>query len=298
MTLLKAFLKGDQGHGRVVPPSGFAVRLTVFSAAAMAFLAVFAMTLTLAADRLADHWGEALARTATVRISASAGQEQAQLAAVMAILETTEGVVSARALDTDEQSALLAPWLGPDLPLDRLPVPQLVEVVEAPEGIDHLGLRLRLQAEAPAAVFDDHTRWRAPLELAANRLRLLGWVSLVLIGLTTGAVIALSVHSALVANKKEISVLRLVGAMDRFIANAFVWRFTGRAVFGASVGALAGIAAMALLPSDQAIGSFLTGLRPEGLEWALLVLVPVVAAGVAFAVTQLTVLRLLKGSIR
>ena len=41
----------------------------------------------------------------------------------MAILVTTPGIADARALDLAEQAALLEPWLGPDLPLDTIPLP-------------------------------------------------------------------------------------------------------------------------------------------------------------------------------
>ena len=59
-----------------------------------------------------------------------------------------------------EQRALLEPWFGPDLPLDALPVPTLIAITETPEGYDGAGLRARLAGEAPAAVLDDHSRWR------------------------------------------------------------------------------------------------------------------------------------------
>ena len=52
--------------------------------------------------------------------------------------------------------------------------------------------RLRLQAEAPDAVLDDHTAWRRPLVSAANRLRLLGLLSLGLIAATAAAMISLA----------------------------------------------------------------------------------------------------------
>ncbi|NIN78293.1 MAG: cell division protein FtsX, partial [Planctomycetales bacterium] len=126
--------------------------------AAMAFLAVFALVLTLAASRQASQWSNALAGSATVRIAATAADMEQQLAAVMTILSTTDGVEQVRVLDEDEQAALLTPWLGAGLPMDQLPIPQLVEVDLAPGGLDSLGLTLRLQAEAPDAVFDDHTR--------------------------------------------------------------------------------------------------------------------------------------------
>src|SRR6056297_4159208 len=190
---------GDAQADRVVPPTGFTAQLTLFSAAAMAFLAVFALALSLATGRLADRWGDELARTSTIRISAPDGQMAAQTKAALAVLQTTKGVASARALDEAEQRALLEPWFGPDLPVDTLPIPQLIEVVEEGNGYDAQGLRLRLSAEVPGAVLDDHTRWRRPLVRAASRLRLLGWVSMVLIGAATAAMITLAANAALAA---------------------------------------------------------------------------------------------------
>jgi cell division transport system permease protein len=94
---------------------------------------------------------------------------------VLDLLGTTPGVASPAPCRPAEQRALLEPWFGPDLPVDSLPLPQLVEFTEDADGYDAEGLRLRLQAEAPGAVLDDHTRWRRPLAVAAERLRLLGW---------------------------------------------------------------------------------------------------------------------------
>jgi len=71
---LRGLLVGDEGSGRVVPPTGFTAWLTLFAAGAMAFLAVFALALSLATSRLADRWGDALARSSTLRISAPEGQ--------------------------------------------------------------------------------------------------------------------------------------------------------------------------------------------------------------------------------
>lgn len=272
--------------------------LTMFSAAAMSFLAVFALVLTLAASRLAEHWSTALAGTATVRVTAPADQQEARVAAVMAILGTTDGVVAARPLERSEHEALLAPWLGENLPLEELLIPQLIEVQVAPDGLDALGLTLRLQAEAPGAVYDDHTRWRAPLARAAARLRMLGWGAIGLIGLTLAAVVALSAKAALAANRQEIDVLHLVGAEDSYIARAFVWRFTGRAVAGALLGTLVGAVAVALVPDDPGAGSFLTGLQPDAAGWALTALVPLATAAVAYLATRITVLRLLKEKLR
>ena len=294
MTPLSGILASDRQADRVVPPSGYTAWLTLFTAGAMAFLAVFAMALSLAAGRLADRWSDALDRTATVRLSAPDDQMELQVAAVLEVFATTPGIASARLMTDDEQRALLAPWFGPDLPIDTLPLPKLIELTEASTGYDSEGLRLRLTAEAPAAVLDDHTRWRKPLAVAAARLRLLGLLSIVLIATATAAMITLAANSALSANAQVIKVLRLVGARDSYIARAFVRRFTLRATLGAAIGTVLGMIGVALLPSTDAAGGFLTGLGFQGAGWLWPLALPPLAGAVAFLATRACAFRKLK----
>lgn len=289
-----SLLRGDRQGDRVVPPAGPAARLTSFTAAAMAFLAVFALALSLASGRLADRWSGALARTATVRISAPGDQLDAQTQIVLDILGQTPGVASARALTDAEQKALLEPWFGPDLPLDALPLPRLVEVTEADPGYDGEGLRLRLAAEAPGAVLDDHLRWRRPLVQAAGRLRLLGGLSVVLIGAALAAMVTLAATAALAANAQVIRVLRLVGARDSYIARAFVRRFTLRALGGTAAGTAAGMLGVALLPAADEAGGFLTGLGFSGWSWLYPLALPPLAGTVAFLATRTAAFRKLR----
>jgi cell division transport system permease protein len=294
LTDLVNFFARDYQSDRVVPPTGFTARLTVASSAAMAFLAVFALALSLATGRLADRWGEGLAKSVTVRISAPLEQRATQTEAALKVLETTAGVASARVLSDAEQQALLAPWFGPEVPIADLPIPRLIEVIETSDGFDPAGLRLRLQAEAPGAVLDDHTRWRKPLTTAAGRLRLLGWISILLIGGATGALITLAANAALSANLQVIRVLRLVGATDRYIARAFVRRFTIRAVTGACLGTALAMVGVALLPGAGDEQILLTGLGFQAGQWALPVLIPLLAGLVAFVATRNAAYRLLR----
>ncbi|WP_323716826.1 cell division protein FtsX [Paracoccus aminovorans] len=282
------------GHDRVVPPTGFTAQLTVFSAGAMAFLAVFALALALATGRLAERWSSELAQTVTVRISAPADQMDQQTRAVMAALETTPGVAEARQLPDDEVEKLLEPWFGPDVPVEALPVPRLIEVTEASSGFDAEALRLRLQGEAPGAVLDDHTRWREPLVSAANRLRALGLISLALIAAASAAMITLATKAAMAANGQVIRVLRLIGARDITIATAFVRRFTRRAAMGAAGGTALGMLAVWALPAVDQAGAFLTGLGFQGWGWLWPLLVPVFAAAIGFAATRWAALKILR----
>ena len=248
LTKITEFIVGDAQADRAVPPTGYTARLTLFSAAAMAFLAVFALALALASGRLAARWGEELARSSTIRISAPAEQMTAQTNAALKVLETTAGVKSARALDDAEQRALLEPWFGPNVPVDSLPIPQLIEVIEDDSGMDYDGLRLRLAGEVPGAVLDDHTRWRRPLVKAASRLRLLGWIAIALMVAVTAMMITLAANAALAANAQVVAVMRLVGARDQYIALAVVRRFTLRALLGAAAGTVLGMVAVVAYP--------------------------------------------------
>ena len=293
--MMRSLYAGDRQADRVVPPSGFTAQLTLFAAGAMAFLAVFALALSLASGRLATRWGDELARSATIRIVAPLDQRTAQTDAALRILETTKGVAKARALSDEEQQALLAPWFGAELAIDELPVPRLIEVIEDSEGMDPAGLRLRLAAEVPGAVLDDHSRWRQPLVQAASRLRLLGWLSTLLIVATTAAMVTLAARAALAANAQVIAVLRLVGATDDYIAQAFIRRFTLRALIGAGVGMVLGLLAVMLLPGASDAGGFLTGLGFQGWHWAVPLIIPILAAAVAFIATGAAARRTLRG---
>lgn len=290
----RTLLVGDAQADRVVPPTGFTAQLTLFVSGAMAFLAVFALALSLASGRLADRWSQELAKAATLRINAPADQRAAQTEAVMTILRQTPGVASARALSEEEQAALLSPWFGADIPLDTLPVPQLIEVIEGEPGYDAAGLRLRLTAEVPGAVLDDHTRWRRPLVDAANSLRRLGLFSILLIGGATAAMITLAANAALAANAQVIEVLRLVGAQDNYIAHAFVRRFTLRALIGSAVGVVVGMLGVVLMPEASDEGGFLTGLGFQGLGWIWPLLIPILGGLVAFFATGRAARRKLK----
>lgn len=291
--IVKGLWAWDKAADRVVPPSGFTVGLTLFIAGAMAFLAVFALALALASGRLAQQWGDELARGSTLRISAPDGQQTTQTEAALRILLQTEGIASARALDESEVQALLEPWFGPDLPADTLPVPRLIEISETSKGYDAQGLRLRLQAEVPGAVLDDHVRWRAPLLQAASRLRLFGWVSIALITMTVAAVVTLAANAALSAHSRLIEVLRLVGATDSYIAAAFVRRFTLRSLLGAALGTVVGMIAVSLMPSNGEAGAFLTGLGFQGWHWLVPLFLPPLTALVAFFATAAAAQRVL-----
>lgn len=289
-------LSGDQTADRVVPPSGYTATLTSFVAGSMAFLSVFALALSLATGRLAERWSTELANTSTVRISAPDGQAAEQAKIALEILKVTPGIISARLMEPEEQRRLLAPWFGSELPMENLPIPSLIEIKENTQGPDVRGLKLRLAAEVPGAILDDHTRWRRPFVTAASRLRLLGIISILLIFVSTAAMITLAAQAALAANDQVIKVLRLIGAKDAYIVKAFVRRFTIRAILGSTFGTLFAMLFILFLPQVAEEGAFLTGLGFRGWHWLLPMFVPFLAAIIAFFATRTAAKTTLQGT--
>ncbi len=281
------YLFGDKASDQVVPPRGGAAWLTGFASAAMAFIAVFALTLSLAVERLADYWALDLARSATVRIVAQEADLAAQTEATLQVLRTTPGVKSAEIIDKAAQLELLEPWLGSSLPADTLPVPQLIDVRLGEPGPDVQSLQLRLSAEAPGAVYNDHSYWRAPVLEASNRLRLMVMISLVLTAVVTVIIVVLSAHNALASNQGIIRTLRLLGAGDSYIARAFVRRITLRATMGAVLGMVLAMIVVLTFPSQPEDGGLLAGLSLSGADFIYPLLVPLLVAISAFAASRL-----------
>ena len=259
----------------------------------MAALAVAALAACFATDRLADRWSSELARSSTITILAPEGDLDTQAIAALNAARTTPGILSARLLTEQEQRDLLAPWLGSELTLDVLPVPRVIVMEESEDGPDSASLRLRLQGEAPDAVYDDHTRWRRPMVAAAERLRLFGIGALVLIGLGTAGMITLAAQAALAANQQIISTLRLIGATDGFIAGAFVRRFALRATGGALVGTVLAAIGLMAMPEVADEAAFVTRLGPMGWQWGYLLIVPLIAGATAYIATRMAAFRAL-----
>jgi len=283
---LAAFLRADARADRLVPRGAESTWAIGFLAAVMAFFALLALALGLAAGRLATTWDSELAGTATLQIVAPEAEVEAQARAALNVLRTTPGIQSVRMIELEEQQALLEPWLGSELALDALPLPLLIEVVADRAGLNAESLRLRLAAEAPGAVFDDHAAWRAPLVKTAERLQVFALGCIATMTLALAAVLSLAARAAVAANAPVIRTLRLVGARDAYITHAFTRRFTPVAAWGAALGTGLGMALLAALPQASEQGFFLVGIGLRGWHWLLPALIPLFAGWVAHLATR------------
>ncbi|MEM8742950.1 MAG: cell division protein FtsX [Pseudomonadota bacterium] len=280
---------------RIVPSNGSLGWLVGLGASAAGFLAVLALAFGLAALRLSDSWDAALAGAATVRITGPEAQIDARIAAVLKVLKSTPGIAEARLISSSEQAALLTPWLGETLPLQALPVPRLVAVALDGAGPDAASLAHRLAGEAPGAVYEEHGRWQSALSEAAQALTALSAAAIALTFALLWGLVALGARAALDTHRNILVTLRMLGADDAFISRSFLRRMVGRTVLGTGLGAGAAAAVLAVMPEPDAAAGLLTGLAPQGAEWAVLFLVPLAAALAAYIATRLSVRRVLGG---
>ncbi len=288
------YLRGAGGADRMVPKATQSLRTVALLATLIAFGAVLALALAVAATRLADGWQDELADAATLQVFAPEDEIEDQARAALNVLRATPGVRSVRMVDLSEQERLLEPWLGPDIPVESLPLPLLIEVEADRAALDQAALLVRLQAEAPGAVYDDHAAWREPLVATAERLRTGALAGLGFAALTLAAVLALAAQAALAANGTVVETLRLVGARDGFIARAFTRRVTLGAAAGAAVGTAVAVALLLMLPAAGRESFFPVGIRLDGWHWALPLLVPPAAALIAWGASRTATRRRLR----
>ena len=159
--------------------------------------------------------------------------------------------------------ALLEPWLGSGLAIDSLPLPLMIEVATDRDALERDELVLRLAAEAPGAVFDDHAAWRA----AAGRHRRAA------ADLRPGVPRAdragagarcwprrRTPRSRPTARRSQ--TLRLVGARDGFIARRLHPALHAARRWGRCVGTAVGLVLLALLPQASEAGVLPRRRRP------------------------------------
>ncbi len=266
--------------------------------AIMVFLAALVLVGGTTANKLAARWDSGLAGALTVQLPARpAGAETNPVVQeVVALLQSTPGVLSVEVMDAGAMTALLEPWLGDAVLADDLPLPQLVAVtIDAERAPDVSALRRSVLALAPGSLVDDHQRWLAHLLDLARAIEIMAIVVVALVVCAAAIMVAFVTRMGLAAHDQAIELLHLIGAQDSYVAR----QFQAHALSLGLRGGLLGLACA--LPTLYLAGHLLkqigSGLLPDpGLlpwEWSLLILLPVASAIVTMLTARITVLRTL-----
>ncbi len=289
----------QRARGRILPREAGAAPLDLVIGV-MAFLAALALGGVLVANRTAESWQAGLIGRLTVQVLPQGdAPAETEVTAVLNVLRSTEGVVSARIISQQEALTLVEPWLGRDAVVAALPFPRLIDVTLAPGATpDMATLGSRLKAAAPHAVLDDHGRWVARLKATANTILWSALAVLVLIAIATAATVAFATRAGLATHHQIVELLHLMGARDGFISRAFERHYFLSALAAAACGMFAALAVFLAAGSvEQAGFSTVPFLPPLGLKLAelpWLVLVPAGSALIAWATARASVLSALR----
>lgn len=231
------------------------------------FLAVLTLAAAVAADRAAKGWGEAIADSATLSVIAEEAEIEAQARAALSILRETPGVREVRVMDPAEQRALLAPFLGTGIAFDAASLPLMIAVESDRNVLDAAALDLRLAAEAPGVVFEDHSAWRLPLAMAAARQRNLAVIATGLLGMALAMGTALGVRIDTASVGESVRTLKEIGMSDVDLRRMFLARIGGVLATGIGIGTTVGLIIVGGSDSDQTTTGLAIGFA--GWAWAL-----------------------------
>lgn len=281
----------------VMPAAGATGLPLVLVIAAMCFLASLALGAALSVAHVTSDWTRELSGALTVEIKPSPRMTpDDQTQAILDLLHSTKGILSARVLTTDDTTALLEPWLGKGNVTQDLPLPRLIDIrIDPASPPDFDSLVQNIADGVPGALLDTHRQWQSQLMRAARSAEWLAYAILAVVAATTIAIVTFATRAGLSANRDVVEVLHLTGARDRFIAAEVQRHFLHLGLRGGAIGLLLSVATFLILGAqDGATSMFLvpvTGLRLE--YYPALICVPIAAAIVGLATARITVLRTL-----
>ncbi len=277
-----------------------ASRFLPWLVAVMVYLSGLALIGATAMSKVSERWSQSLDGQVTIQLpssyaAASATQEDPALAALLAAARETPGVASAELVAQEDMARLLEPWLGSADNLQDLPLPRLVAVeLTSADASAVAALKERLTPLLPEdALIEDHQRWLQNFLGLVHSLELAATIVVALIGLSAISLIALVTRMSLAVHQPVIELLHLMGAQDAYVARQFQLHALKFGLIGGFAG-LAG-AALTLLTIEFMLsrleGGLLDALAASHAQWAVLVMLPVLATGIAMITARVTVLR-------
>ncbi|NMD06690.1 MAG: ABC transporter permease [Phyllobacteriaceae bacterium] len=291
--------------GLIIPKEAASLRTLTATMAVMCYLACLAIGALILINQAVDNWSRGLSGEVTVQVREIEARDiDVDVAAVLALLRDTAGVISADDLGRAAAEKLLEPWLGTE-GLDALPVPRILRVTVQPDTPpDYEDLAQKLAAVAPGASLDTHRRWEDQLTRMAGTLMLVSALILLLISGSAVAMVIFATRAVLDANRQTVDVLHLVGAEDGYIARAINRRFLATGLWAGGLGVLLALATFLLLgyaglPQADGLASASRSLfYLPGTKWWLtplaLLAVPAVATLLALITSRITLLRMLR----
>jgi cell division transport system permease protein len=253
----------------------------------MAFLMALAGAAALGLTRAAQGASVGVEQRAIIQvIDADRARRDASAATALATLRASPAVASAMPVPEAQLAGELKPWLGDTA---DLPLPAVIDVVLKPgAAVPRLEPAVRVERQS------------ALLGPLGDFLRTLGFLALaivIMMMLVAVAATVLAARAAFEAQRDTVEVLHLIGATDQQVKAAFQRRVALDALSGGAIGAVAGLAVAALIAARLgALDAGLAGGGLHGLDWLVVVLLPLLGAAMAVVAARRTVAQALEAT--
>ncbi len=264
----------------------------------MVFLAVLALAGMLVLKEVAGRWDKGVSGTLSIQVSPAENPEndELRLAEALKVLAETEEIERYEVIADERMKGLLKPWLGDIGDMSELPLPQLIDV-ELKSGLrlDTKVLENRLAVNVPGVSVDDHQVW---LERLVNLIRTVQGVAvlvLLFIAFATVGTVIFTTRTGLAIHREAIEVLHLIGAQDTYIASQFSRRALMLGLKGGVFGLLLGVPTVAGVGylARRMDGFLLPNMQMQPEHWVVVVILPLLVAGIAMVTARATVMRTL-----
>ena len=251
-------VKFARANAPIVPPGSVTGRSLTLVITIMAFLASLTAGGVYLVFSAANVWTNNISSEITVQVQ-SRGSEtgDAKIQEIVKFLYDQNGIKQVLPYTREQSLKLVEPWIGKSEVLRSFAIPRIIAVeIDQDNPPEIPTLKKVLEAKYPGAHLDDHGLWRKEIHRLTRFLELAGIGMLALMAAATGAVIIAAATSALASNREIVSVLNLVGAEEKFIANQFEMHFLWVGIKAGVAGAgMAALAFLALPRVTESMGS-------------------------------------------
>ncbi|HEY7006686.1 MAG TPA: hypothetical protein VH392_09410 [Sphingomicrobium sp.] len=245
---------------------------------------------------LADTAGS-LSRAIEARYAVEVPNGAQNLDALVATLKSAPGVISVEPVPQSEMRRTLRRWLGSAADSADLPVPALVNF-DTRAGADVGAIARRVQAIAPAARISAHRDRVAPLLTSMRAVQWIAFGLVVLLSAAAAAAVVLAARGALDTHRFTIEVMHGIGATDLQVTHLFQRKIAIDALVGSLGGAAAGALVLLLVASGASFaGQLLGGATLSGLDFVVLLLLPLALTALATWVARMAVIRALRETL-
>lgn len=215
---------------------------------------------------------------------------------IVGLLKKTPGINHVEVVQQKQLLKLLQPWVGNVETLGDIPLPALIDVdVDPATQFNIQELMQWLSQYAKGVRVESHGRWLETLTVLRTSLQIIAYLFALIIAMTVAITVMLVTKAGLAAHHQSISVLRLIGAQNSYIARKFqshAFRLTVRGALFGFIAAFPVLVGLNMLTSNFGIPEMLRPTVDLSLL-GILIVIPCLIISLSIVVARFAVLKTL-----